>query len=224
MRRGAIRNEIGLTMLELVLALSISALLMVLVFSALRLGYKASERAEARQDYAQRVRIISERIFWLISGAYPYRAKKQENDSQPWLYFDGSEHGLSFVTTSTEGFSDKPYDKAGIKRVEINVKQGAGLRFMEGPVLLPAESAGPGLMDERVFDQSVRKIKFSYLDRDDEGKETWLNEWDVRDRDYLPIAVKVEITIAVDSGAGQKEEALIPLPEIFVTLRTGGVR
>ena len=200
-----LRNNRGFTLLELLIAITISILILVVLGAAMRLGYKSQERGTERGEMMQKVRILEDRIAWLIRGVYPFYLKKPDEKK---IFFDGKSDRVGFVTSSIDTHGTGPEDTAGLKWVSIFVDS-EGLKIREKIFFL-----------EDVFDDSngkvylldpeVRKIEFEFFEiKEDEKQGTWISEWDPSDKETIPTAVKVTMTLERN---GQK----IEIPEMIV--------
>lgn len=200
----------GFTLIEIVIAMTLSVLLFMIVFSALRLGEKSQEKGIEREDISQRMRIISDRITWLIKGAYPYIVKKQD---ETVLYFSGTSSSLGLVTTSVDTYSEKPQDLGGLKWIKI-LRDEDGLKIKENVFISEDNLDGTG-GEEYVFDPYVSSIGFEYLDTVNEGdKGTWSNNWS-KEKDYLPSLVKIKIVL-------EHEGKKVEMPPIVTRIMAGG--
>ncbi len=201
----------GFTLVEIILAMSLAIVIMVILFSALRLGYRAQERGGARAEATQKLRIINDRISWLIRGIYPYVINQPDMRK---IAFEGASDRIGFVTTSVDSYATGPEDRAGLKWVSISADN-KGLRIREKVFFLPELVEESGGRDY-VLDPGVKKLEFSYFDLKPEKTEKekegeWVAEWDTADKQYLPAAVKVKITLEQN---GRNE----PMPEMIVRL------
>lgn len=204
------RCQRGVTLLELVLALTITSMIVVLMFAALRLSYRSEDKGRQREELSQHVRIVSDRLGWLIRGAYPL-VQFDESANTDVLVFDGQDASLSLVTTATDPASEGPQDKAGLKAIEIFVDR-QGLKLKERVFFMTQEEQEG---TEVLLDPDVKAIEFKYLDV--EGDEhVWYDKWERSERDYLPSAVKVTVKLKL---AGKEHT---PQP-IVVAIRTGGI-
>lgn len=201
----------GFTLIEIVIAITLSAVLFTILFSALRLGQRSQEKGIEREDISQRMRILSDRLSWLIRGAYPYIVRKPEGNV---LFFSGTASNLGFVTTSVDAYSEEPEDKEGLKWVRI-FRDSDGLKIKENIYLIEDNLEDIG-GNEYVFDPDVGSIEFKYLDTSNEGKkDTWVSSWSPKEKDYLPSAVKVMVVIEHNSKK-------IEMPPIVTRIITGG--
>jgi hypothetical protein len=212
------RSDGGFTLLEIMLALVITAGIFLLLFSALRLGHRSQEKGMERDEISQHIRILNDRLAWLIRGAYPYSIKIEGEET---LQFEGSAGSLGFVTTSTDIYSEDPEDAAGLKWVTI-YSDGGGLRMKERIFFMGGETAGEE-EKELVLDPDVTGIAFKYLDLGGAGEggeeaeeegDIWVEVWDTEEKDYLPAAIKADITLTI-------LEKEIQLPPVLARVRAG---
>ncbi len=203
----------GFTLIEVIVGVSLTAVLVMIVFSSLRLGQRAQEKAIERQDISQKMRILSDRLAWLIHGAYPYTVGK---DAGAVIYFKGEADELGFVTTSTDPYSKEPEDMEGLKWVKLFVDSD-GLKIKEN-VYFHKDALEDGDGREYLFDPDVRSMEFEYLDTgEDEGEGKWTDSWSPREKAYLPSAVRV---VMVFEYRGKE----IEMPPVIAAIRAGGLR
>ncbi len=184
-------NEKGLTLLELVLALAISGLVLVILSSAMFMGIRSEEKAAQRSELSQKIRAINERITWLIRGAYPFARTSEDGRI---LYFDGKDDSIGFVTTSTFKGKRSLEDRAGLKWVNIYLDDNS-LKIKEKVFFVKDVFDDSGGKEYTLFND-ISDIRFEYFDVDSEDREdSWKEEWDPKEREALPAAVKVRITI-----------------------------
>lgn len=203
-------SEKGLTLVEVILGLTITGLIFAILLAALSVGYRSQEKGLKREERSQRMRILTDRLTWLLRGAYPYIVERP--GGKKLLYFSGVPEKVGFVTTSVDIYSSGPEDITGLKWVELFV-DGKGLKIKEKMYFIDNvfESVGK----EYVFDRTVKSIRFEYLDTGEkEDMSVWTTEWNPEEMSYLPSAVKIEIVLEHDG-----EE--IYLPPIVAAIRAG---
>ena len=66
-----LNNQFGFTLLELILSLSIVAMIVALALGGVRLGIVARDVGEQKVDTYQRLRIISEQLKQKLQSTYP---------------------------------------------------------------------------------------------------------------------------------------------------------
>ncbi len=229
----------GFTLLEVMLAMMILALISLGVAAGLSAGIRAWESGEKKLDKFQHKRIVYERLFREISSAINLRGKK-EDDERYKMIFNGESDSISFVTTA-ESYTF-PGFPIGLKESSISVESGRGLIMRE------AMFSSDDYFDrdhgiEYVLDPDVSSIQFRYyyLPRPKSGEEMpdegeWLDSWgpehveieessgsddegnfekskEVKMR--LPLAVEVTLTV-IDPDSEQVKDwtpLVIPLKE-----------
>jgi len=200
-----LKNNRGFTLLELLIAITLSILILVVLGSAMRLGYMSQSKGTERSEVTQKVRILEDRISWLIRGAYPFYRKKTDEKK---IFFDGKSDRIGFVTSSIDAHGTGPEDLAGLKWVSIFAGN-EGLKIREKVYFLEdvfEDSNGKVYL----LDPEVRKIEFEFFEiKEGEKQGTWITEWDPGDKETIPTAVRVKMTLERN---GQK----IEIPEMIV--------
>lgn len=205
-----LRDKDGFTLLELLIGITLSVIVLLILFAGMRLGYRSQEKGIEREEISQRMRILGDRITWLLRGAYPYTVTKPEGKM---VYFMGKSDSIGFVTTSTDNYAQGPEDRAGLKWVSISVDSD-GLKIRENVYFLEDVLEDKG-GKTYIFDPSVKDIKFEYLDISEEDKEgSWVTEWETKDKDYLPSAVKVKILFNYNDKEIQMPDLIVKIEAI----------
>ncbi len=202
----------GFTLLEVIIALTISVAIFVILFAAMRLGYKSQESGSEKEEVTQKMRILDDRITWLIRGVYPFVYTDPEKTSEPKLYFEGKDDKIGFVTTSVDSRGKGPEDIAGLKYVSL-FQDRKGLQIREKVFFLDDAFDDSG-GKVYVLDPEVTDLQFKYFDiPPDEKDGEWVSDWDPTDKQYMPAAVKVKISFEHN---GKK----MTMPELVVRLST----
>jgi prepilin-type N-terminal cleavage/methylation domain-containing protein len=215
---NVLNDRRGFTLIEVMLGLAISAVIFALVLGAIRLANRSQEKGRDRLELTQRVRIVYDHLGWLLRGAYPYIEIDPEDPEERQLYFDGDSTSLGFVTTSTDPYGEGLADASGLKYVKMSLDEGLAIEeniFFMGGEDMPEES-------RYVLDPHVKEIEFTYFDPGVEPSEdgepqgepepTWVEDWDGSDRDYLPLAVRIQIKL--EFGEDEKW-----MPPVVASLR-----
>jgi type II secretory pathway pseudopilin PulG len=205
-------RDSGFTLLEIIIALTISLAIFLILFAALRLGYKAQESGTEKEEVTQTMRILDDRVAWLIRGVYPFVYIDPAKTDRPKLYFNGTDDEIGFVTTSVDSHATGPEDIGGLKYVSIFADSN-GLQTREKVFFLEDAFDDSG-GKVSVLDPEVKNIRFEYYDVPPGEKEgDWVSDWDASDKKYLPAAVKVQITF-------EHNGKTIKLPEMVVLIST----
>lgn len=200
-------NKRGFTLLELLLALAISSVMLVILAASMLMGYRSEEKASKRQEEAQTIRVVSERLTHLLRGTYPF-SRVVEN--KVTFYFSGNNESLSFVTSSVSSNSSSIVDTPGLKGVRLFFKNEKLFMqeylFFSDSLLEPEDDEGVVMLE------NIKDLKFSYLDTSEGEKGQWVDEW-LPDEKALPSAVRIEITI-------EKEDRELRLPPLIIKIES----
>ena len=184
------RRDRGFTLLEVLLALGIVAILVVIVSGGLRAGLTAWQRSEERTAKLDRARGLVVVVERALAGAFPYRWSA-EPDQEARVVFDGQPDRLTFVTTSPPLPTGAP---AAFTAVDLTAgAAGLALRQQPMPNRLVLERLEPVLVDAR-----TSAVRFRYLGVD---AEDWRDTWDVAKEAALPRAVEVTLVTGIGAGA-----------------------
>jgi len=198
------RGERGFTLIELVLALTIVALMLTILFSSLRVGLRAWQRGEERAEALEYARSITQLVELALGGAYPFQGRPDRNKPIQIL-FKGEEDRVSFVTSAA------PFPRAvpaAFTAITLAMRAGpdAGLAIREKvmPNFDPFEEVTPD-----VVDPTVLSVAFRYLR--DQDSDAWEKTWDAADERTLPRAIEVTLTVLINGRAEERPPMTIPI-------------
>ena len=190
----------GFTLIEIMLAVSILAVVVLLATAALRVGLRAWDAGQRRADLQQENRALVELVSESLAGAFPYLGRLGQNPDRVVL-FQGEPDEVRFVTSAPPLALDAPV--APFHAVVLGRKGEDGLRVIER--LVPTDDPfAPG--PERVLSRSIARFSLAY--RDESGE--WQDTWDGREAGGLPTAIRFEL--AVGSLARTIPAVVITLP------------
>jgi general secretion pathway protein J len=191
----------GFTLVEVVLAVSILAVVVLLATAALRVGLRAWEAGQRRVDLQQEGRALVELVSEALVGASPYQGRLGLNPERVVL-FEGEPEEVRFVTSAPPLMLDAPV--APFHAVVLGLKEHDVLRLIER--LVPSDAPfAPG--PERVLSRSITRFSLSY--RDEAG--AWQERWDGREAGGLPTAVRLELAIGGLARAAPAVVVALPL-------------
>jgi general secretion pathway protein J len=199
---GRAADSRGFTLLEVVLAFSILAVVMVVMIGSLRVGTRAWETGERRTAVRQELRAIVELLTEAMGSAYPYRGRLGLAPERVVL-FQGEEGELRFVTTAAPLVLDAP--AAPFHAVTLRRSDDDRLLLVER--MVPAEEPF-GDTPETVLSRSVSGLKLQYLD----DKGNWLDQWDGKEAGGLPRAVRLELSIRDRGRTETVPPLVVPIP------------
>lgn len=191
----------GFTLVEVILAVSILAVVVLLATVALRVGLRAWEAGQRRADLQQESRALVELVSEALAGASPYQGRLAQNPERVVL-FEGEPEEVRFVTSAPPFALDAP--AAPFHAVVLGRKGQDALRLIER--LVPSdEPFAPGT--ELVLSRSITRFSLAY--RDESG--TWQERWDGREAGGLPTAVRLELGVAGLARAAPVVVVALPL-------------
>jgi len=236
-RRGA-----GFTLLELLISMTILALIFVTVLGAIRVGSKSWESGEQRAEENQRTRTLFDTMALELTMVYPLRVKDQDRDV---IAFRGKSDSLSFATLP-QSYGAEPFSHM-MRIVTYGVQPDRGLVATEGYPLVGVAGSFDSLEGrERGLDARVSDARFRYLVPEGKSEEnlppTWRDYWDpslddadaqsllsaasapgprargaqraLRGSDRLPLAVEITLTIRQGKEIQGGRELVLP-PLVF---------
>jgi len=185
-RKSKIENpkskiEQGFTLIELTIAVTLLALVVMILYGAFHLGHRAMEKAEGRSEESQRLRSAGEILAGYIRSAYPYRFSLRD----PVIFFSGEENRLALVSALSSGMGGR-----GMSLVSVSWdgETGGGLLLEEES---PERLEGQGVDKNRVvLSEGVRDFRIEYMDSQGE-EQRWVGSWDGGERKTLPRAVRL---------------------------------
>ena len=199
----------GFTLLELLISLTIIGLILVLVFSALRIGSRAWMKGEKDVEIHQRQRVVLNNIKRQIASTCLREIKGTEaGPTTKKVFFRGDSESMEFMSRVPM----VPTTRSGIVYVkyvvsEENTGEKKRLLLYEKDVVLMDKEEGIGDPDEADFYELIpgaEGIAFEYLkgpeDKDDEPE--WQDAWDPESDTGIPLAVRVAL---------QEDDDTVPL-------------
>jgi general secretion pathway protein J len=194
------RGDRGFTLIEMLLALSIGATLLVIVFGGVRTGLTAWGRGEARAMALEHDRSLAQVLGRAVAGTYSYRGALTEG-VPAGIIFDGQPDRLTFVTVSPSIPAPVPiaFTAVSVSRDD----QGLAVRQLALPNLELLDRVAPTLVDATVI-----AVRFRYLGED---PEAWKDRWDMSKEDSLPRAVEILLATAVGSRRVEQPPLVVPI-------------
>ncbi len=204
----------GFTLLEMLLAVSIFALIVSVIFSSFRVGIGAWESGERDIATYQKLRAVTEILYREITSTYPYMVTPGEIDRHKRFFaFFGKSDSIKFVSCANLHKRD-----GGLSLIDIWVEGDEGLMLGEGPALagnLKDLEDVPVREKENtiVLSPDVKKIELRFYERkrgDDDGE--WVSHWDPKDKGMqLPHFVEIALTFSDRKDDERLQRLIIPV-------------
>ena len=183
----------GFTLLELLISMTILAMIVVIVFGAFRVGIRAWEKGGKAVENLQRQRIVLDLIKHQLTSVSATTVRNREG--RP-IRFQGDRQSMAFVSL----LPLTPGSPAGPVYVRYAVRHDVkndtdSLDFYESELVLPDRSPDPGEADESDFYEllgGVEEIAFEYLKiHPDETESPWQESWDPARDKGVPRAIRI---------------------------------
>ena len=204
--------ESGFTLLELLVAFALSALLIAILGGGIRFGTRVWEISRVRSEAVTETLAIRRFLRERLLAA---RAVKRggEGAGQKAMAFHGTRSGLALVTEMPSYVA-----RGGLYRVELRTEDVA-----DGPALVMnwwpfgGEKGGPGSGRRRLL-EGVKDIQISFFgDPENAGDGRWLEDWP-EDNAAMPKLVSVKLAFR-DEDPRDWPELVVAFPDAAVPAR-----
>ena len=189
-RRAPQRSEGGFTLVEVLLAVSLVAMMATLVFGSLYVTMSAIDAARANSADAQIVRSTLRVMIDELSVGVGHA-------TGPWMGINGQQGGqpadsVAFLTMGQFRGSESSKDTEMV-RIVYTREGDRLLRFVRRNLY--------GLTDESVEQvELATKVKGFNVRYYDSKSRLWLDEWDGRGRPGTPKALLIELTVLQENA------------------------
>jgi general secretion pathway protein J len=185
----------GFTLIEVVLALSIFALLGAILYGAFALSHSAVAKSQNAAERSQSLRSTADLLGVYIRSAYPYRSSAQDRA----IFFHGESDSVTWISAYSHGLGGRGMAKIHIA-ADAGEKEESALILEEStPVRVGADDSGAGQVQRLVLRDGIRDLRLAYLDGQGD-EELWEERWDGEERRMLPRAVRLTF---VDQAGGE---------------------
>ena len=168
----------GLTLVELLVALSLLSLVALLVNSGLGMATRSSDTAEQRVDINQQYRLLARVLKQQLTAAVPLETAGGQ------ILFEGDLTGMTFVSSISPHLGT-----GGLHRMRVWLVQGAAPRLsLSLQPILPGNTQ----TEEMVLLRQVSQVRFAYYgSRTEDEPADWHERW--QDRGLLPVLVRIDV-------------------------------
>jgi len=205
MRRS--RSARGFTLMEIMIAVAITALMGAMISMAFQTGFHAKEVVEAEADHYRMLRVAMNRMAREIGSAYVsdrYDGRRYRDQNDRPTNFVGEEDRLLFTTFAHQRmYTDaKESDQAVVEYfVQQSSEQGANGR---NDLMRRVNPNVEGRMDRGgttdVLFEGVKKLELAYWDSE---RKEWEDEWDTKrleQKSKLPTRVRITLVALDENG------------------------
>jgi prepilin-type N-terminal cleavage/methylation domain-containing protein len=199
----------GFTLLELVIALAILAMIAGSVAAGIRLAAGSIERGEAVTRDAARLRAAVGIFERALMSADPLPIPVGDNTT---AFFAGEEKSVRFLTVG----APSAVNGGGLRLIsffERTAGEGSGIAVATAsPFLAEGAERWEGTEKARILVPGGGDLAFSYsMGPTEEGAWEWLPSWDLKETGHLPAAVRVEFSAPSPTGL-RKTAFVVPIP------------
>jgi general secretion pathway protein J len=180
----------GFTLVELMIALALMALISALLYGSLSLSANSWDRGEAKVEQVTDMRLTEEMLRQTLAAQHPLRFHKVVD--QP-LYFAGGADSLSFAAAMPGRAG------GGMFYFRVAVAPAGDRSRLTLARVIPDYSANalPDFRDAEssVLAEDIGEVKFGYFGRDPDANDasdpTWRDRWD--DPQILPQMIRIDV-------------------------------
>lgn len=183
----------GFTLLELIIAMMLLALISSLLYGTLSLSARSWDSGEAKAAQASDMRVAENFLRQSLTAQHPLRLHKALE--QP-LYFKGASDSLAYASVLPgRAGGGIYYFRLAVTRVGDTAKLTLARLVPEA-----AATTLPGFdgAEFSVLADNISEVRFSYFGRDPDSNlamtPTWRDDW--RDPNLLPLIIRIDVTTA----------------------------
>lgn len=215
------KKNIGFTLIEVLIAMTLLSLMVVLLFSSLSIGAKSWEQGESKIADVNEVAVVEQFFHHHLAHATP-----QWDDFDPEkdriFSFQGKKDSLQFV-----GAFPASAERSGLQLFELQLQEKNRQRFIEVRLtpFFPLVEGEEFYEDRIELVAGVEKFELFYFGLNDEtGEYGWQNEWllkeeqphlvkiflELEDGRYLP---EIVVALKVESSYSNADLESVPADE-----------
>jgi prepilin-type N-terminal cleavage/methylation domain-containing protein len=214
-KKKFISAESGFTLIEMLIAVTLVAMLAVGMWSVFSVSVRAWSRGTEFIDKNQRHRSILDKVRKQIASAYPlYGPNDLEQPGGSSFLFTGTESGMSLITLNSLRFQESP----GLTLVSFEVAEGAEGTYslVETEARYTGQILDPSLMTNLshaipIF-EDLSSCVFEYFDpgnHDNTGQ--WVQSWDGETMRKFPAAVSITMIARDPRGNMLNRHMVVPI-------------
>ncbi|MBM4381468.1 MAG: prepilin-type N-terminal cleavage/methylation domain-containing protein [Deltaproteobacteria bacterium] len=199
----------GFTLMEVMVAVAITALMGTLTLNAFTTAIKAREMVEAEAERHRMVRASMARMVREVGAAFVsdrYDSRRFRDQAERPTNFVGEKEKLSFTSLAHQRlYADAKESDQVVLEYAVETSPDTAARGRKDMV----RRANPNLFGEERMDrggtkdilvEGVKRVEFAYWDSD---KKEWDDEWDTRRlerKSILPTRVKITLVLPDEAG------------------------
>ncbi|WP_305910012.1 prepilin-type N-terminal cleavage/methylation domain-containing protein [Methylomarinum sp. Ch1-1] len=179
-------KAVGFTLIEVMLAMTLLSIMVVLLFSSLRIGAESWNAGESKIASVNEKAVVYQFFKRHLPGIRPLWDDFSEQE--PSFSFQGRRERMQFVSVLPVSAAHK-----GLQLFEIGIDpRDRDVIMVKLKPFYPTEEDAQWRQEEVVLLEHVREFELSYYSQD-LGNGIWLDSW--QDKESLPALIKIKITL-----------------------------
>jgi prepilin-type N-terminal cleavage/methylation domain-containing protein len=207
------KSEMGFTLLEMLIAVTLVALMAISLWAVFRISIRSWSRGTDYIDANQRHRSIMDLVRKQMASTYGLIASPSPQDGLPQkLVFKGTENSIRFISLNSLRFQESP----GLAFVIYEIEQDPNGNF----ALVQREARYLGQISEQeiaagqstpipIFD-NLSSCVIEYFDPKSEDA-SWVREWDGETLRRLPEAISITMISQDSKGNSLNRHMVVPI-------------
>jgi prepilin-type N-terminal cleavage/methylation domain-containing protein len=194
----------GFTLLELLVALTLSTLVMLVLAMGMNTVLKEWTRSSNVLDESLDKVLVLLQIERSLEGAFPHTYKDRE-ENKNYIFFEGEEDQLAWVSTVSPG------QQPGLTVWQLlpsDEETGVDIRVLPAFAGDPTERLEEHAKAVTALEGYKAYFEYLYVDEKIEEETEWLKEWSAKKLRGLPHAVRVLLESDSDEIAGESLEII----------------
>ncbi len=179
------KSQIGFTLIEVTIAITLLALIAATLYGAFYLGQRAMVKSQIRSEESQRLRSVGGLLATYIRSAYPCRPSPQDAS----IFFSGEKNQLTFISAFSSGMGGRGFSKVIVVGAESGEERGSLTLEEIIPLSAGCHGSDEGYRNSLVLSERIRGLQIDYLEPQGE-EERWVEQWDGKEKRVLPRAVR----------------------------------
>ena len=182
-------NKNGFTLLELLIALSLSTLVMLVLAGGMSMVLKDWTRSSNVLDDSIDKVLVLLQIERAIAGAFPHLYLNLD-ENKKYLFFEGEADKMAWVSTVSPG------RQAGLTAWQLlpnKEETGIDIRVIPAFASDPTERLEEHATAITALEGYKASFEYLYVDEKMEEDTEWLEEWSAKELQGLPHAVRVRL-------------------------------
>jgi len=215
------RSEAGFTLLEMLIAVTLVALMAVGLWSVFTISIRSWSRGTQFIDANQRHRSILDMVRKQLASAYGLYGEAEQEEAElgpppstPVLIFSGAQDSLRFISLNSLQFQESPGLTLVSYEVARDLKGDYALVEKEARYLGQAPGEEIAVIQNRAIPifENLSSCIFEYYDPGSgDNPPRWVREWNAQDMGQLPLAVSMTMISRGRDGKSLSRHMVVPI-------------